>query len=336
MRSIVIYHGPPPGTKATCVDGAFAAIAADVALGPDTQFIASAPNGFLEARLEQMIAGQEIPPGSTVYFVDIAPTEENLRMLLDNTSLDTRFVILDHHLTNVEALKGFENSRVTKYLDNSLSGAALAWKHLVRRNVLADQNALPWYIQLISRMDMGQLKGEDDYAMADAVDKLPIGNMDEIRAAFRFLDGVTPADLAEKGRPFLKDQERAFNEAWDSRYPVQITEPKIDKVRYRVFAINYNIRSGRWFDYCLRENSCNSPDQFLVIWSKNPDGTIAISYRSDGTVNVEPISRQISEWFGLSAGGHVPASGGRAKNQSDFERVCRRVEGTDPALVLTA
>jgi len=112
MEPLVIYH-------ANCADGFTAAWVCRRRLGDDCEFVAA--------------HYQEPPPDVTdriVYIVDFSyPREVLLRM----AEVAKKVVVLDHHETAADALKGIEDEdstgRLTTYFDMDRSGAGMTWDY---------------------------------------------------------------------------------------------------------------------------------------------------------------------------------------------------------------
>lgn len=112
----VIYH-------ANCADGFTAAWAAWRNY-PEWHYVAG-----LHDTLHEFMP----PPGSVLYFVDIAPKREHLLAL---AQVCEGITILDHHKSAAEQLAGVEaelkatgGARVDIFFDMEKSGAMLAWEH---------------------------------------------------------------------------------------------------------------------------------------------------------------------------------------------------------------
>lgn len=104
-RNFVIYHG-------NCFDGFAAAFAAWKALGDDAEYIPA-------------FYGQNPPslPGNAkVTMVDFSYPKD---VLLEMRARCVDLIVLDHHKTAEEALKGLEFAK----FDMNKSGAVMAWEH---------------------------------------------------------------------------------------------------------------------------------------------------------------------------------------------------------------
>lgn len=127
MKKLIIYH-------AYCTDGTAAAVAHRIGYerrhqGKDA-LDAYTYVPMSHSQLDDLAAFKETIKGFwNVTFLDFAPTESLLTLMLDN---NIEVTIVDHHKTFIEMVKKFKHPNIDKLyviasLDNKLSGATLTW-----------------------------------------------------------------------------------------------------------------------------------------------------------------------------------------------------------------
>lgn len=153
MKTYILYH-------ANCWDGFCAAWVARKILGDDAEYI---PVQY----------GQEPPviePGSHLYIVDFSYSRDQLfKWWTPGPDAVSKLVVLDHHKTAQEALRGFEDECVANGMDSPTivfdmdkSGGRLAWDHFfgndhVQRYSNPD-DLRPWIVDYTEDRDLWRWK----------------------------------------------------------------------------------------------------------------------------------------------------------------------------------
>lgn len=116
MRTIIVYHHP-------CTDGLTAAACAYLKFGNAATYIKHSmerKRDYLDELLPAIADGN-----NQIYFLDCAPLMSELELFKGN-----QVMILDHHLTNMDAYK---NAVLPDYIethfDMTKSGAGIAWEY---------------------------------------------------------------------------------------------------------------------------------------------------------------------------------------------------------------
>ena len=160
-KKLVIYHK-------NCLDGFGAAFAAWLALGDSATYI---PLDYSErskwmGRFKDQYSKEEVE----IYILDFSFTESDTEFLI---AISSEFVWLDHHKTAFEAwheteLEYIAETNATSYiiLDNSKSGALLAWEYF-------HPTPAPTLVYHIDDRDRWQWKMEGTKEVTLALSQLP-------------------------------------------------------------------------------------------------------------------------------------------------------------------
>ena len=140
MKTFVVYH-------ANCIDGFGAAFSAWKALGDSVEYIP----------LNHYDPIPKFPRGSTIYCIDFCFKRHEILSLIDHSKV----IILDHHLSELEAVKdlihNFSHPNLEIKFDLDKSGAILAWEYW-------HKEAAPDYFAFIEDRDLGR------YALKETMD----------------------------------------------------------------------------------------------------------------------------------------------------------------------
>lgn len=155
LNGFVLYHHP-------CTDGTAAALAA---------WLGGATEGFTFIGC-QYGDRPEIPPGSMVYMLDFSYPRADLEAL---AAQGTRVVVLDHHKTAAEDLKGLPDpggysgrAMLSARFDMNKSGAALAWEFFK-----GTDGGLPIMYQFIQDRDLWKWELNGTKAFAAYLSSVP-------------------------------------------------------------------------------------------------------------------------------------------------------------------
>lgn len=207
MRRVCFYH-------AGCPDGFGAAWAVWKAWGEDAEY---RPRGHEDS------LPREVVRGAQVVFVDIAPSNEDLKILLDQAY---HVQVLDHHVSSLERFRSdpsLENRLAAGghgiHFDLDHSGAVLAWQHFH-----PDAPAPP-ILGYVEDMDLWRWKLPDSAEVNAALNSYP-RRFD----VWDTLAHLAPEDLAREGAPIVRAQRVEVERALHGAHPVALGTHRVEGV----------------------------------------------------------------------------------------------------------
>jgi len=265
MNSIyVLYH------KA-CTDGTGSKFAAWKKFGNNAEYIA-------------VNYGEPVPPmnfGSEVYIVDFSYDRDVLKQLY---SVHKSVVVLDHHKTAEEALKGCPGC----HFDMHRSGCVMAWQYFhpdvkVPELLLDIQDRDLWLFNrpFSKEIHAGLQLLKGDMLMWNGVVESP--------ARYQ--------QLVQEGRLLLKRQKIAIESAVKGKVKI------VNMSNHRVGITNTTDLASE-IGNAICESKVHNVD-FAVCYCINSNDDVLLSFRSVGDFDVSPIAAR------LGGGGHKNASGAR-------------------------
>ena len=279
MKPLVIYH-------AHCTDGFGAAYAAWKKFGDSADYV---PMNYGEPEhgdVDLLQAKIGTPDNRQVYVLDFSFPIDITKWLIKNSAF---FVWLDHHKTAFEMWAGDERELYldeTEYtniiLDNSKSGAMLAWEYF------HPSNELPIIIRHIDDRDRWKfnLRGSKEIHASLQTEK---------PWTFEMWDALTSNDnygaLFSQGGAILKAQTQQVASTASYSRKCQIGDAT-------GLSVNTNVHISE-VGHALAKKS----GSFGLIWYLNADNRANCSLRSEGDYDVSAIARR----FG--GGGHKNAAG---------------------------
>lgn len=279
MKPLVIYH-------AHCTDGFGAAYAAWKKFGDLADYV---PMNYGEPEhgdVDLLQAKIGTPDNRQVYVLDFSFPIDITKWLIKNSAF---FVWLDHHKTAFEMWAGDERELYldeTEYtniiLDNSKSGAMLAWEYF------HPSNELPIIIRHIDDRDRWKfnLRGSKEIHASLQTEK---------PWTFEMWDALTSNDnygaLFSQGGAILKAQTQQVASTASYSRKCQIGDAT-------GLSVNTNVHISEVGDELAKKSG-----SFGLIWYLNADNRANCSLRSEGDYDVSAIARL----FG--GGGHKNAAG---------------------------
>lgn len=279
MKPLVIYH-------AHCTDGFGAAYAAWKKFGDLADYV---PMNYGEPEhgdVDLLQAKIGTPDNRQVYVLDFSFPIDITKWLIKNSAF---FVWLDHHKTAFEMWAGDERELYldeTEYtniiLDNSKSGAMLAWEYF------HPSNELPIIIRHIDDRDRWKfnLRGSKEIHASLQTEK---------PWTFEMWDALTSNDnygaLFSQGGAILKAQTQQVASTASYSRKCQIGDAT-------GLSVNTNVHISEVGDELAKKSG-----SFGLIWYLNADNRANCSLRSEGDYDVSAIARR----FG--GGGHKNAAG---------------------------
>ncbi len=250
--------------------------------------------------------GKPVPdmvPGSEVYIVDFSYPRDVLEEL---QSVHKSVVVLDHHKTAEEALKGCPGCT----FDMNKSGCVLAWEHfhpdepvpMLLQNI---QDRDIWKFELRNSKEVHAglqlLKGDMhkwDLAAADPNKPIPLGTHQ-----FRY------HWIVENGRTLLQKQDMTVEAAVKGKVKV------IDFAGYKCGITNYTDLASEIGNAICLDRDLNV--DFALVYCITKDDDVLCSLRSIGDFDVTKIAGK----FG--GGGHQKAAGCKIS----VETLCKILKG---------
>ena len=279
MKPLVIYH-------AHCTDGFGAAYAAWKKFGDLADYV---PMNYGEPEhgdVDLLQAKIGTPDNRQVYVLDFSFPIDITKWLIKNSAF---FVWLDHHKTAFEMWAGDERELYldeTEYtniiLDNSKSGAMLAWEYF------HPSNELPIIIRHIDDRDRWKfnLRGSKEIHASLQTEK---------PWTFEMWDALTSNDnygaLFSQGGAILKAQTQQVASTASYSRKCQIGDAT-------GLSVNTNVHISE-----VGHELAKKSGTFGLVWYLNADNRANCSLRSEGDYDVSAIARR----FG--GGGHKNAAG---------------------------
>lgn len=279
MKPLVIYH-------AHCTDGFGAAYAAWKKFGDLADYV---PMNYGEPEhgdVDLLQAKIGTPDNRQVYVLDFSLPIDITKWLIKNSAF---FVWLDHHKTAFEMWAGDERELYldeTEYtniiLDNSKSGAILAWEYF------HPSNELPIIIRHIDDRDRWKfnLRGSKEIHASLQTEK---------PWTFEMWDALTSNDnygaLFSQGGAILKAQTQQVASTASYSRKCQIGDAT-------GLSVNTNVHISE-----VGHELAKKSGTFGLVWYLNADNRANCSLRSEGDYDVSAIARR----FG--GGGHKNAAG---------------------------
>lgn len=264
----VLYHK-------SCTDGTGSKYAAWKKFGDSAEYIA-------------VSYSEPIPkmhPGSEIYILDFSYARDVLESL---RSVHKSVVIVDHHKSAEEALRGLEGC----HLDMTQSGAVLSWKFF------HPDTPVPELLLHVQDWDLWQFKLQGTKEIFKALN-LSKGSMIEWDAHIRYWS----RDDRDFGRQVLVDQGLAIME-WSNMKVESYVKHKIKVIS--LFGYDVGITNATEWVSEIGNSTCKDESlkvAFSMSYFINPENKVILSFRSIGVMDVSKIAQR----FG--GGGHVNASG---------------------------
>jgi oligoribonuclease NrnB/cAMP/cGMP phosphodiesterase (DHH superfamily) len=237
-----------------------------------------------EAKYIAVNYGRQVPtmePGSDVYILDFSYPRNVLQEL---QNAHNTVVVLDHHKTAEEALRGLKGC----HFDMHKSGAVMAWEYFhpevpvpVILSYVQDRDLWKWEMQNTAAVHMGLQTLKGDMYKWNQVS----------RAGGHF------ARLMEIGKVLKEKQDQVVENAVKNHVKV------IDFCGYKVGVTNQSDNASE-----IGNAICISKDlnvAFAVVYCITNEDDVLLSFRSEGDFDVSTLAKK----FG--GGGHKNAAGAK-------------------------
>lgn len=294
MKPLIIYH-------AHCTDGFGAAFAAWLKFGDMADYLPMNYGDPEHSDVDLLQAKIGTPDNRQVYVLDFSFPIDITKWLIKNAPF---FVWLDHHKTAFEMWAGNEREFYmdeTEYtnilLDNSKSGALLAWEYF------HPEQEAPLFIKLIDDRDRWQFKYESSKSFHMAMQMFKPWTFEKWQLALQHTDKIV-----QHGQTLLDYQEHQVKSI--TKYAMncallvnlgRVNYPYDDTPVEEILtglAVNTSVHMSE-----VGHELANKSGTFGMIWYLGENGEAKVSLRSNGDYDVSAIAKQ----FG--GGGHKNASG---------------------------
>jgi uncharacterized protein len=260
-----------------CTDGFSAAWAAWKKFGSQADYIGIDPGDIPIAGLKN----------KEIYMIDlIYPIEHLPRLIGDNKKV----VAVDHHISNKRSFELILDG----VFDIEHSGAVLAWKYF------HPFKKVPKLLQYVEEMDLWKFrlpKTKEVIAYLNMLDFdfkewSRVAADTEIRSKF---NAYTKLGLS------LLEHENKMIERIISNHAVPV-----NFFGYKIYAVNSSV-----FNSQIANALYKKLPPIGIVWVQENDGSIHVSLRSDGTVDVSKLAAKFK-----NGGGHKAAAGFRVENSA--------------------
>lgn len=287
MKPLIIYH-------ANCTDGFGAAFCAWLRFGDMADYLPLNYGDPEHSDVDVLQGKIGTPDNRQVYVLDFSFPIDTTKWLIKNSAF---FVWLDHHKTAFEMWAGDEREFYldeTEYtnilLDNSKSGALLAWEHF-------NQTEPPLFIKLIDDRDRWQFKLPQSKAFHTAMSmRKPWsfeGWKNEFAGPQSYFYGIS--ELLNQGELLLLYQKQQVESL--AKYGRKVVIP-FEHGPCQGLAVNTSVHMSE-----VGHELANRSGTFGLIWYLGEGSVAKCSLRSNGDYDVSAIAKQ----FG--GGGHRNAAG---------------------------
>jgi oligoribonuclease NrnB/cAMP/cGMP phosphodiesterase (DHH superfamily) len=212
---------------AGCPDGFGAVWAVWRAWGDDGRYVARGHGDTVDVRRHE---------GATVVFVDIAPSNEELRELSDRAD---RIVVLDHHISARDrymADPSLENALCARdhsvFFDLDRSGAVMAWQYF------HPDEPTPDLLRYVEDQDLWNWKLPHSEEVNAA-----IGSYSREFETWETLAAKTCEELVAEGRPILRANRIEVERSLSAVHPISIDGMRVEAVNahHRRSAIGHEL-----------------------------------------------------------------------------------------------
>lgn len=288
MKPLIIYH-------ANCTDGFAAAYAAWLKFGDEAEYL-SMNYGEWSKLFEGYPQGGSKFDGRDVYVLDFNFDEVQTKTLIE---FSTYFVWLDHHKTAFENWAGDERQLYldeTEYtyivLDNSKSGALLAWEYFHREPP-------PKFIQMVDDRDRWQFKLADSKAFHAGMTMQKPWTFEKWKILLESGERGL-GEVISVGHSVLayQDQQVQSLVKHASQVRVPIKTEQYGCTSESGLAVNTSVHMSE-----VGHELANASGTFGLIWYLDEGGVAKCSLRSNGDYDVSEVAKH----FG--GGGHKNAAG---------------------------
>ncbi|OGN03025.1 MAG: hypothetical protein A2655_02535 [Candidatus Yanofskybacteria bacterium RIFCSPHIGHO2_01_FULL_43_42] len=235
--------------------------------------------------------GEPIPDGlvdKEIYILDFSFPKEIMAEVVKNNK---KVTVIDHHKSAEESVK-----MAHEYVyEMDRSGAVLAWQYFY------PGLSVPWLLKYIGDRDIWKLELPDIFAMGLMLDIFDKNFETWRKLAEELEDENTRRKYIEQGKLIQKYENKIIEDIVSSNKETVVFEG------HEIYAVN----APHFFASQMGNFLCAEKPPLAIVWQWS-EGKIAVSLRSNGSVDVSEIAKK----FG--GGGHKGAAGFRFDGQCKF------------------
>ena len=235
--------------------------------------------------------GESIPDGLTnkeIYILDFSFPKEIMAEVVKNNK---KVVVIDHHKSAEESVK-----MAHEYVyEMDRSGAVLAWQYFY------PDLSVPWLLRYIGDRDIWKLELPDTFAMGLMLDTFDKNFETWGKLAEKLEDENARRKYIEQGKLIQKYEDKVIEDIVSSNKEIVVFEG------HEIYAVN----APHFFASQMGNFLCKEKPPLVIVWHWS-EGKIAVSLRSDGSVDVSEIAKK------YGGGGHKGAAGFRVNSRCDF------------------
>jgi len=222
-----------------------------------------------------------------IYTLDVIYPVEYLPKLI---KANNKIVAIDHHVSNQKAFSVIKNG----LFDINHSGAVLAWKYFFQGKEMPD------FLKHVEDMDLWKFKipkTKEIIAYLDMVD-FEFKEWNRVSAGMEIKSKFN--EYIKQGSMLLKYQDEVIERIISNHaMPVNF-------LGHKTFAVNSPV-----FNSQIANALYKRLPPMGIVWVQNKDGSVRVSLRSDGTVDVSKLAAKFP-----GGGGHKKAAGFEIKDFS--------------------
>ncbi|MBI1301202.1 MAG: hypothetical protein GC137_06020 [Alphaproteobacteria bacterium] len=289
-----------------------------------------------DAEERDKIIFKNIYADSEVYFVDIAPSEDELKKLFSPKEGEGKdkeepwaknVHIWDHHGSEIKRLNKFLRGRrpgpkdfekkpsLDKILDKDAPAAVgIVWKQLF------PNEDMPEFLRFVEKMDRSTgLRTTEDRAVAASMGSKNISGPDQIRQTFNKFSGMDLKQIEQEGHAIRSAQLNEMTKLQNAfiHTCLQVL-PGTDPVWVPIVNTNLQMH-GRGIHETMVEEGRKGPGPGIAMsWYVDGGGVVQLSVQTDGTPSAAKIAQHLAETIGASGGGHDEMAGVQFESLEQF------------------
>jgi len=290
---VILYH-------ARCTDGAGAMWSAWKHFQDAATYVAVGKNSKSQSTMLNKCKNAD-----EVYMCDMMLAPLQIREFLE---AGIKVILLDHHITNMEALAPMMDSfeedypfLIENHCDLERSGAGIAWDYFNKGK------PRPAIINYVEDFDLWNWALPNGQSIHTFLSQFNWKNNEEIIDLFNEWENKSPGWFAAKGTPLLayKNDLMERNLAHIGRAKISVLTP----TEFSRMVITYDVPIVNANQFISETgNIMAQGEPFAILWQVMGDGCVRISLRSDK--NGEDVGK-LAGLIGEQGGGHVHAAGTR-------------------------
>ena len=226
--------------------------------------------------------------GKEIYILDFSFPVEIMKNMLEKNK---KIIVIDHHKSAEESVK-----MAHEYVyEMDRSGAMLSWQYFF------PELPVPWLLRYISDRDIWKLELPDTFAIGLMLDTFDKNFETWSKLAEELEDDNTRRKYIEQGKLIQKYEHQVIEDIISSNKEAVVFEG------YETYAVN----APHFFASQMGHTLYSEKPPLAIVWSWSK-GSLAVSLRSDGSVDVSEIAKK------YGGGGHKAAAGFRFYSNSEF------------------